>query len=127
MTSTYSHMMSCGTFPFFRCVYHSLSALRHGNGCKACLLYCETAFRDALKQGPIVNFNLLQSDGQVLGYHQVEKLASVYDIHLRTGCFCNTGACMKYLDLDSDQLQRHLQVSAPTRMAHVTSDPSCSD
>lgn len=68
-------------------------------------------FEDSLRQGPIVNFNLLRPDGQVLGYHQVEKLASVCDIHLRTGCFCNTGACMKYLGLDSEQLQSNLQVS----------------
>ena len=75
-----------------------------------CLLYCATDYEDALKQGPIVNFNLLQPNGKMLGYHQVEKLASVYDIHLRTGCFCNTGACVKYLGLDSKLLQQHLQV-----------------
>lgn len=92
-------------------MYHSLSELRHRNGSKVCLLYCATEFEDVLKQGPIVNFNLLQPDGQILGYHQVEKLASVCDIHLRTGCFCNTGACVKHLGLDSQLLQEHLQVS----------------
>lgn len=101
-----SIIVSC----FLRRVHHSLSQLQHSNGNRACLLYCETDFEDALKQGPIVNFNLLRPDGEVLGYHQVEKLASVYDIHLRTGCFCNTGACMRYLGLDSELLQQHLQV-----------------
>lgn len=100
----------CDTPPL-RAVYEGLSRLRHWNGERACQLYCETDFADALRQGPIVNFNLLGVEGGVLGYHQVEKLASVYDIHLRTGCFCNTGACMKHLSLSSDQLRHHLEVS----------------
>ncbi len=57
-----------------------------------------------------MNFNLQGSDGQVVGYNQVEKLASVYNIHLRTGCFCNTGACMRMLGIDSGKLRHHLEV-----------------
>ena len=76
-----------------------------------CVLYSETDYEDSAKQGPIVNFNLLRSDGQMLGYHQVEKLAAVCDIHLRTGCFCNTGACMRFLGLNSEKLKHHLEVS----------------
>lgn len=96
---------------YLRTAYCALAELRHGNGTRVCLLYCATEFGDSNQQGPIVNFNLLRPDGGVLGYHQVEKLAAVSDICLRTGCFCNTGACMKYLGLDSQQLQRNLQVS----------------
>ena len=95
-----------------RLVYKDMSELTHRNGLKACVLYAETDYSDVTKQGPIVNFNLLKPDGEVLGYSQVEKLATVFDIHLRTGCFCNTGACMKFLGLDSAALQAHLQVSA---------------
>ena len=95
-------------------VYTFLSQMKHGNGNKACVLYSGTDFNDSLKQGPIVTFNLLRLDGRMVGYHEVEKLASVYHIHLRTGCFCNTGACMKYLALNSEQIRQHLEVSACT-------------
>lgn len=88
-----------------------MSELRHRNGAKACHIYSQTDYSGVSEQGPIVNFNMLKPDGQVLGYGQVEKLASVFDIHLRTGCFCNTGACMKFLGLDSAALKSHLQVS----------------
>ena len=94
-----------------RKLYISMSELKHSNGNKVCLLYCDTDFEGEEKQGPIINFNLLRSDGQVVGYSQVDKLASVFDIHLRTGCFCNTGACMRMLGINSERLKRHLDVS----------------
>ena len=39
---------------------------------------------------------------------QVEKLGSLYNIHLRTGCFCNTGACQKFLNLTNEQIKNNL-------------------
>ena len=75
------------------------------------MLYSNTDFEDSSKQGPIVNFNLLRADGRVVGYHEVDKLAAACNIHLRTGCFCNTGACMKFLGMDSEKLKYHLAVS----------------
>lgn len=107
--------MMCMWFVMCDCrmVYSSLRKLRHDNGSHCCLLYSETEFEDDHKQGPIVNFNLLKPDGQALGYGQVEKLACVFDIHLRTGCFCNTGACMRFLGLKSETLKYHLEVSLP--------------
>ena len=30
---------------------------------------------------------------------QVDKLAQAHSIHLRTGCFCNMGACQQWLQL----------------------------
>ena len=38
-----------------------------------------------LSQGPIVSFNMMRSDGTSVGYAEVQKLASVNNIHLRTG------------------------------------------
>lgn len=35
-------------------------------------------------------------------------MASLYNIHLRTGCFCNTGACQKYLSLSNKQVKDNL-------------------
>lgn len=35
-------------------------------------------------------------------------MASLYNIHLRTGCFCNTGACQKFLILSNEQIKNNL-------------------
>ena len=38
----------------------------------------------------------------------MDKLASLQEIHLRTGCFCNTGACQQYLHLTNEQIKSNL-------------------
>lgn len=38
-------------------------------------------------------------------------MASLYNIHFRTGCFCNSGACQKMLGISSGDVKRNLQVS----------------
>ncbi|KFP62527.1 Molybdenum cofactor sulfurase, partial [Cariama cristata] len=40
---------------------------------------------------------------------KVDKMASLYNIHVRTGCFCNTGACQMYLGISNEDIQRNLQ------------------
>ncbi|WAR05940.1 MOCOS-like protein [Mya arenaria] len=40
-------------------------------------------------------------------FSQVDKLAQLYSIHLRTGCFCNMGACQKYLRLTDTQIREN--------------------
>ena len=42
---------------------------------------------------------------------QVDSLASSFGIHLRTGCFCNTGACQRYLGITLEQVKKNLEVS----------------
>lgn len=37
-------------------------------------------------------------------------MASLYNIHVRTGCFCNTGACQSFLGITNQQMKRNLQV-----------------
>ncbi|KAI4315918.1 hypothetical protein L6164_023947 [Bauhinia variegata] len=66
--------------------------------------------------GPIVSFNLKRPDGSWYGYREVEKLASLSAIQLRTGCFCNPGACAKYLGLS------HLDLLSNTEAGHVCWD-----
>ncbi len=97
--------------PCCRYVYTSLAHLRHSNGSPVVIVYCHGRYADPSQQGPIINFNVLRSDGRVVGYSEVDKLACVYDIHLRTGCFCNTGACMRYLDVSAERVKEHLKVS----------------
>ena len=94
----------------YRYVYHSLMKMRYANGGKVCQIYCETCFESQSVQGPIINFNLIKPDGQVIGYSVVDRLATVHNIHLRTGCFCNTGACMFHLGLSSERVEQNLKV-----------------
>lgn len=54
--------------------------------------------------GPTVTFNLKKPDGSWVGYTEVSRLAALHAIHLRTGCFCNPGACAKFLGLTGDWL-----------------------
>jgi molybdenum cofactor sulfurtransferase len=59
--------------------------------------------------GPIISFNLVREDGKTwIGYAEVEKFASLEKIQLRTGCFCNPGACETYLQLDAEDVKRNL-------------------
>lgn len=37
-------------------------------------------------------------------------MAQLHSIHLRTGCFCNPGACQRQLQLSNDELKRHFMV-----------------
>lgn len=42
---------------------------------------------------------------------QVDRLAQLYNIHLRTGCFCNIGACQMFLNISSEDIKTNLQVN----------------
>ncbi|XP_072020767.1 LOW QUALITY PROTEIN: molybdenum cofactor sulfurase-like [Amphiura filiformis] len=97
------------TFTLAKYVHNNMAAYRHGNGMSVARLYCHNRFDDNNMQGPIINFNLLRPNGEFVGYAEVDSLAALHDIHLRTGCFCNTGACQMYLDLSSQQVKDNYQ------------------
>ena len=67
--------------------------------------------------GPIVAFNLYRFDGTFIGSNHVARLASLHNIHLRVGCFCNPGACAAALGWTTHDIQRH----------HKTFHHSCGD
>lgn len=104
------HYSTLHVYPPLRYVYESMLKMRYSNGSRVCLLYCETGFENPSVQGPIINFNLVKPDGQVIGYSVVDRLATVHNIHLRTGCFCNTGACMTHLSISAERIEKNLKV-----------------
>jgi molybdenum cofactor sulfurtransferase len=57
-----------------------------------------------------VAFNLRKASGEWVGYKEVEQLAGMENIHIRTGCFCNPGACHYYLGLTSAEVKQNLAV-----------------
>lgn len=79
----------------------SLEALQHANGMKVCRLYTEetpigTEYPAA---GPTAAFNIRNSSGAWISNAEVEKLAAVRRIHIRTGGLCNPGGIASALDL----------------------------
>ncbi|CAN1263313.1 Molybdenum cofactor sulfurase [Linum perenne] len=87
-----------------------LLAFRHGNGASVCTVYGSHPTKmPGHVSGPTISFNLKRQDGSWVGYREVEKLASLSGIQLRTGCFCNPGACAKYLELSNMDLLSNLE------------------
>ena len=66
MTSVQQH-----TFTLAKYVHNKMAAMHHGNGSTVARIYCHGEFDDSKQQGPIVNFNLLRSDGSYVGYAEV--------------------------------------------------------
>ncbi|ETI55136.1 hypothetical protein F443_02161 [Phytophthora nicotianae P1569] len=82
-----------------------LTGLKHWNGRPVCEIYGNSSSKThSEQQGPIVACNYLRADGSYVGYSEVHKLAEIHNIHLRTGCFCNPGACQYYLGLKESDL-----------------------
>jgi molybdenum cofactor sulfurtransferase len=59
--------------------------------------------------GPSVAFNIYGSDDSPVGYDEVSRLASLNrpPIQLRTGCFCNPGACQTAIPLSNADVVRN--------------------
>jgi molybdenum cofactor sulfurtransferase len=97
-------------------LYRSMMSLNHYNGAPLCDIYVESSdmgsdLVDNLSTyGPILNFNLRRSNGQWIGYGDVERLASMKDIHVRTGGFCNPGSMQRWLDLSAEEVKKNLEV-----------------
>nr|XP_055026069.1 molybdenum cofactor sulfurase isoform X1 [Misgurnus anguillicaudatus] len=97
------------TFGLARYTYTVLSCLCHSNGKPVAQIYCDNEFQNMAEQGAILNFSLLDCHGRTVGYSQVDKMASLFNIHIRTGCFCNTGACQYYLGISNQDVKTNLQ------------------
>ncbi|XP_053682889.1 molybdenum cofactor sulfurase 3 [Sabethes cyaneus] len=99
--------ISIHTFLLGRYCYQRLEALRYDSGTNVVQLYHDTKFENCSMQGGIVNFNVLHEDGSFVGFAEFAYLASIHNIILRTGCFCNPGACQRLLGLtDEDVLKQ---------------------
>jgi molybdenum cofactor sulfurtransferase len=102
-----------------------LKNLKHSSGLSAIVIYGEwkhfsgmTTTKNSML-GPTVAFNVRRSDGSYVGYNEVSKLAVLFRpaIQVRTGCFCNPGACQLALGLSDDDVVRNYKESG-----HVCGD-----
>ncbi len=77
-------------------VLRILGEVRYPDGSPAVVLYGP---RDIADRGGTVAFNVLDPDGRVVPFGEVERAAAAVGISVRGGCFCNPGAAEKALDL----------------------------
>lgn len=89
-------------------LYDGLFSLAHPNGVRVCQFYKSPAsnYDDPSTQGPIVSFNLRNSQGRWVGKTEVERLAAVKDIQIRSGSLCNPGGTSSSLGWTGTDLRR---------------------
>lgn len=78
--------------------------LKHGNGAPLIELYNSVGYEDRSRQGGVVAFNVRTDSGGYVGFGEVACVAALHRILLRTGCFCNVGACQRYLQLNAETM-----------------------
>ncbi|XP_076163683.1 molybdenum cofactor sulfurase isoform X2 [Ptiloglossa arizonensis] len=104
LSSMTMKQISKHVFSLAKFLHNSLLMLHHSNGNPVVKLYTDTAYDDNDLQGGIVTFNLIRSNGEYVGYMEVLNMAALFKIHLRTGCFCNPGACQRHLALSNKEV-----------------------
>lgn len=95
--------ISLHVFHLAKFMYEEMKSLRHSNGRSLITFYNQTEFQmdDQPLQGGIITFNVHRFNGEIAGYNELEGLAEMNNIFLRTGCFCNPGACQSHLGLEN--------------------------
>ncbi|KAF2671459.1 PLP-dependent transferase [Microthyrium microscopicum] len=90
-------------------LYKGLSDLQHSNRRPACYMYVDGSrdFADLRRQGPVLAFNICDSRGSWIGTTEVEKLASIKNIQLRTGGLCNPGGVAAALNLSANDMKEN--------------------
>ncbi|KAL1508879.1 hypothetical protein ABEB36_003701 [Hypothenemus hampei] len=103
------NLISRHTFNIAKYIHENLSELRHSNGKSVAVLYGDSKFESIENQGGIINFNLKRPNGDYVGFAEVLHIANLHKIYLRTGCFCNPGACQKFLQLSAEDVKTHYE------------------
>lgn len=90
-----------------KCLHKKLSSLTHSSGVRVCQIYGPAVPDYQNSHGPTIAFNLQDAEGGWIGRTEVEKLASVRSIQLRTGGLCNPGGIATHLELSASELRRN--------------------
>lgn len=90
-------------------LYNGLASLRHANSNPVCTIYSKgfASSSSGETQGPIIAFNLQNSDGAWVSNTEFEKLAAVRKFHIRSGGLCNPGGVAARLNLDPWEVRRN--------------------
>ncbi|KAK3395886.1 putative pyridoxal phosphate binding protein [Sordaria brevicollis] len=90
-----------------RRLYRGLKGLRHANGERVCEVYSPDP--EAEETGPTVAFNIKDSHGTWISLAEVEKLATLKGIHIRTGGVCNPGGIASALGLQPWEMKQNFR------------------
>ncbi|MCJ1350517.1 MAG: hypothetical protein MMC33_000498 [Icmadophila ericetorum] len=103
------HLTSAHTSFLALRLYTGLASLRHGNGRPVSTLYKDSSasYENSQTQGPTIAFNLQNSRGVWVSCAEVEKLAVIKKIHLRSGGLCNPGGIASWLGLSPWEMKRN--------------------
>lgn len=63
------------TFTLARYTYAALCSLRYPSGAPVVRIYSDSEFHSPEAQGPVINFNVLDASGNIVGYSQVGFLS----------------------------------------------------
>jgi len=90
-------------------LFERLSALQHWNGEQVCTIHRDphSQYGESKTQGPIVAFNLRDHGGNWVSNAEVEKLAAIRNIHIRTGGVCNPGGVASALKLSPWEMREN--------------------
>ena len=90
-------------------LYEGLYSLQHGNSKAVCTIYkhASSDYNAIATQGPVVAFNIRDSRSNWISNTEIEKLASIKNIHLRTGGVCNPGGIADALNLAPWELREN--------------------
>lgn len=80
-------------------LYDGLNSIKHYNGTPVCRIYKDevAVYGDPTRQGATIAFNVQRSDGNLVGYEEVEEAADERNIFVRSGSLCNPGGMATYL------------------------------
>ncbi|KAI1870252.1 hypothetical protein JX265_006422 [Neoarthrinium moseri] len=86
-----------------------LAGLRHRNGASVCTIYSpeQACQNHARAMGPVVAFNLQNSQGAWVSLAEFEKLVTLKKFHIRTGGLCNPGGISTALGLEPWEMKRN--------------------
>ncbi|KAK1972680.1 MOSC N-terminal beta barrel domain-containing protein [Colletotrichum sublineola] len=90
-------------------LYDGLSDLKHGNGKPVCTIYSQPSneFSDSDNSGPIISFNMHNPAGAWVSLHEFEKLATLKNLHIRTGGVCSPGGIASALGLSPWEMRKN--------------------
>ncbi|EPS42953.1 hypothetical protein H072_3077 [Dactylellina haptotyla CBS 200.50] len=90
-------------------LFETLRIRKHSNRSPVVEIYTDQHPGHATMQGATLALNIKRSDGSYIGFNDILKLASVRNIHLRTGGLCNPGGVMKWMDLSESEMRKNFQ------------------
>ncbi|OHF01279.1 MOSC N-terminal beta barrel domain-containing protein [Colletotrichum orchidophilum] len=90
-------------------LYDGLASLKHGNGLPVCTIYSERRSDEAgsVGCGPLISFNIRDAAGAWISLYELEKLATLKNLHIRTGGVCSPGGIASALGLSPWEMRKN--------------------